>query len=139
MAEINNTTCDEYGLKAADILASLEKFRILFGHKLGYVLFTAAEQVSKALQAKGTTLQEALSTVNLAAAFYRRQRTAEAFDQFYDGIVAMAKDLNIEEPVLSHQSRPPTRIDSASEPHRFPSLREYYRQLYYKAGDLLLR
>ena len=41
----------------------------LLGHKLGYVLFTAAEQVSKALQAKGTTLQEALSTVNLAAAF----------------------------------------------------------------------
>ena len=52
MAEINNTTRDEYGLKAAGILASLEKFRTLFGIKLGYVLFVAAEQVSMALQAK---------------------------------------------------------------------------------------
>ena len=137
MTEINNTTHDEYGLKAAGILASLEKFSTLFGLKLGYILFAAAEQVSKSLQAKDTTLQEALSSVNLAASFYRRQRTVEAFDRFYDDVVAMAEDLNIGEPVLPRQRRPPARIDSGSEPHRFSSPREYYRRLYYEACDLL--
>ena len=55
MAEINSTTHDEYGLKAAGMLTSLEKFSILFGLKLGYILFAAAEQVSKSLQAKDAT------------------------------------------------------------------------------------
>ncbi len=103
MSEINSTTHDEYGLKAAGILASLEKFSILFGLKLGYILFAAAEQVSKSLQGKDVTLKEALSSINLAAAFYRRQRTAESFDRFYDDVVGMAEDLNIGEPVLPRQ------------------------------------
>ena len=57
----------------------MEKFDTLFGLKLGYLLFGAAEEVSKCLQAKDISLQEALSAVNLASGFYRRQRTEEAF------------------------------------------------------------
>lgn len=51
----------------------------------------------------------------------------------------MAKDLNIGEPVLPRQRRPPARIDSGSEPHRFSSPLEYYRHLYYEACDLILK
>ena len=75
MTEINSTTHDEYGLKAGGIVSALEKFSTLFGLKLGHILFGTAEEVSKSLQAKDTTLQQALSTINLASAFYRRQRT----------------------------------------------------------------
>ena len=82
MAEINSTTHDEYGLKAGGILSALEKFSTLFGLKLGRILFTTAEEVSKSLQAKDTTLQQALSSVDLASAFYRRQRTDEEFNRF---------------------------------------------------------
>jgi hypothetical protein len=139
MAEINSTTHDEYGLKAAGILASLEKFSTLFGLKLGYILFLTAEQVSKNIQGEGVTVQEGLSSVNLAAAFYRRQRTEEVFDRFYDDVVAMSEDLQIGGPVLPRHRRPPARIDGGSEAHRFSAPREYYRHLYYEACDLLLR
>ena len=47
METMNSTTHDKYGLRAAGMLASLD---ILFGLKLGYILFAAAEQVSKSLQ-----------------------------------------------------------------------------------------
>ena len=87
MAEINSTTHDEYGLKAGGILTALETFWTLFGLQLGHVLFAAAEEVSKSLQAKDTTLQEALSAVNLASAFYMRQRTHEAFNRIYNSVV----------------------------------------------------
>jgi hypothetical protein len=80
MEEINHSTHDEYGLKAKGILTAMEKFDTLFGLKLGYLLFGAAEEVSKCLQAKDISLQEALSAVNLASGFYKRQRTDEAFD-----------------------------------------------------------
>ena len=91
MAEINSTTHDEYGLKAGGILSALEKFSTLFGLKLGHILFATAEEVSKSLQAKDTTLQQALSSVNLASAFYRRQRTDEEFNRF---MTVLLKQLN---------------------------------------------
>jgi len=62
MEEVHCTTRDEYGLKAAGVLAALEKFEIFFGLKLGH-LFGAAEETSKALQAKDTSVKEAVTAV----------------------------------------------------------------------------
>ena len=61
MVEIHCTTTDEYGLKAAGVLAALEKFDIFFGLKLGHLLFGASEETSKTLQAKDTSVKEGLS------------------------------------------------------------------------------
>ena len=104
MAKINTTTHDVYGLKAGGILTALDKFNTLFGLKLGHILFAAAEQVSKTLQGKDTTLQEALSAVNLASAFYWRQRTDEAFNRFYDRVTENAQQLAVGEPELQKTS-----------------------------------
>lgn len=75
------TTRDEYGLKAAGVLASLDKFEIFLGLKLGS-LFGAAEETSKALQMKDTSVKEAVSAISVTRAFYQRQREDEAFDKF---------------------------------------------------------
>ena len=72
MSEVNATTRDEYGLKAGGILAALEKFSTLFGLRLAFLLLATAEEVSKGLQAKDTTLQQALASIDLASSFYRR-------------------------------------------------------------------
>ena len=72
-----------YGLKAAGVLAALEKFEMLFGLKLGHLLFSAAEQTSRVLQAKDTTVQEAVSAVNAVRAFYQCERQDDAFDSYY--------------------------------------------------------
>ena len=66
LEEIHATTKDEYGLKANGLLNSLEKFNTLFGLKLSYLIFGAAEQVSFTLQKKATILQEALLAVDTA-------------------------------------------------------------------------
>ena len=60
MSEINSTTWDEYGLRAGGILNALEKFSMLFGLKLSYLLLSTGEVVSKGLQAKDLTIQEAI-------------------------------------------------------------------------------
>jgi len=139
MDEVHHTTHDEYGLKAHGILTSLEKFDTLFGLKLAYLLFGAAEEMSKCLQSKDTSLQEGLSAANLASAFYRRQRRDEAFNLFYDGVVKVAEDLAIGQPQLPRYRRPPARKDDGSRPHHFSTPQDYYRQLYFQACDLLLR
>ena len=137
--EVHQTTHDEYGLKAAGLLAALDKFLTLFGLKLSYLLFGASETLSKSLQGKDTTLQEALSSVNLAKAFYTRQRTDNSFTQFYKDVVDTAIDKNIGKPELPRYRRAPARLENGSLPHRFGMPEEFYRHLYFEACDLLIR
>ena len=139
MGEINATTRDDYGLKAGGILAALEKILTLFGLRLGFLLFATAEEVSKSLQAKDITLQQALASINLASAFYRRQMTEQAFTKFFQDTVTKAQELHIGMPELPRYRRLPARINDGSQSHQFSSPQEYYRQIYYQACDLLLR
>ena len=75
---------NNYYLKAKGILTAMEKFDIRTFWT--YVTFGAAKEVSKRLQVKDISLQEAPSAVTLASGFYKRQRTDEAFDviRFYE-------------------------------------------------------
>ena len=66
MEDISDTTHDEYGQRTNGVLSSLDKFDSVFGLKLGYLLFGAAEQLSRTLLGKDTTLQESITTANLA-------------------------------------------------------------------------
>lgn len=43
MDTLDQTTKDEYGLKASGLLSQLEKFSTLFGLKLSYRMFVASE------------------------------------------------------------------------------------------------
>ena len=81
MDGVHQTTRDDYGLKAAGVLAALEKFEMFFGLKLGHLLFGAAEETSNVLQAKDTSIQEAVSAVSVIRAFYQRQWQDSVFEQ----------------------------------------------------------
>ena len=96
MEEVHRTTHDEYGLKAGGVLTAIEKFDVLFGLNLGHLLFSAAEETSKILQAKHTSVQEVVSPVNVTHAYYQRQRQNWALDKFYESTVALGKSLQIE-------------------------------------------
>ena len=100
MEEINFTTHDEYGMKAGGILASMQKFETYIGLQLAYTLFGASESLSRSLQAKDLSIQEALSAVNLAKGFYKHQRTEQTFNFCYDKAVHNAESLQIGRLVL---------------------------------------
>ncbi|XP_078665396.1 zinc finger MYM-type protein 1-like [Branchiostoma floridae x Branchiostoma belcheri] len=138
MQEVNQTTRDEYGLKAGGVLTALEKFNTLFALRLSHRLFSAAEEVSKSLQRKDLSVQEAVTSVNTLKSFYRRQRTDESFDAFYDSVEEAARELNIGEPALPRYRRQPRRLDDGSQPHRYDSPKDFYRHIYLQACDLLV-
>ena len=50
------------------IVQQLEKFSTFFGLKLSFMVFSATEQLSRALQGKDTTIQEAQSAAFLTIA-----------------------------------------------------------------------
>ena len=124
---------DDYGRRANGVLSLLEKFNTFFGLKLSFFLFSATEQVSRALQAKNTTVQEALGAVNVAASFFQRNRDDETFERFYMASREQAKEYNIDEPVLPHYRCPPRRFDDGAAPHIFETPQDYYRKQYFEA------
>ncbi len=138
MQEVNTTTRDEYGMKAGGVLSILESFSTLFGLRLGHLLFAAAEETSISLQAKDTTVQEAMSSVGVLKSFFQRQRNEEAYSALYDATEAIAADLEINPPELPRYRRQPRRLDDGSAPHRFTLPKEYFRQIYFEACDLLI-
>ena len=116
------------------ILLSLS---VLFGLKLAHTLFSAAEQVSMALQKKDITLQDALSAVDAARAYYSRLHSDAEFDRFFGAAVTTAQEHKISGPELPKFRRHPSRIEDGSMPHKYPNPRALYRHIYYKACDLL--
>ena len=80
MEERSDSTHDKYGQRANGVLSSLDKFDSAFGLKLGYLLFGATEQSSRALQGKDTTLQEAITAATLAKNHYTRLPSEAEFN-----------------------------------------------------------
>ena len=135
--EIHLTTKDEYGLKAGGLLHSLEKFSTLFGLELSHLLFSASEQVSLTLQTKNIALHDALSAVDAAKIFFKRTRSDETFDKFYEKLVSTARKHSIGEPELPRQRRRPVHYENSSNTHVFTTPVSYYRKIFFEACDLL--
>ena len=109
----------------------------MFGLRLGFHLYGAAENVSIALQGKDISMQDVLCVVDSVKAYYKCVHSEEEFDCFYDKTVATSKELNIGEPDLPRQRRRPARYYSESFLHVHCSVKAHYHAIYYEACDLL--
>ena len=127
---------DGYAFKAAGYLNSLQKFSTYFGLKVSHLIFSATEQLSLNLQAKDTTLQEAVQASKLAMQYIERQRNDSAFNLLYSHIVADCKDLT-DNPALPRQRRLPQRLGTGETAHTFNSPELYFRQQYFEVLDIV--
>ena len=98
---MSDATHDEYGQRDNGVVCSLDKFDSVFGLKFGHLLFDAAKQLCRTLQAKDTTLQEATVAVTFTKAYYARLRTDSEFNRFFGVCVAFAEGKTAN-PVLPH-------------------------------------
>ena len=87
MLDVQNSGKDEYAMKAAGFLQSLDKFSTYYVLKLSHLVFSATEQFSTMLQSKNLTIQEAVHGANLATNFLERQRSEVAFELFYQKVL----------------------------------------------------
>ena len=102
--EINESGRDEYALKANGFLHSMVKFFTDFGLKLGYIIFSAIEQLSCILQGKHTICQEAKEAALVSVSYLKKLCRDEKFKMFYTQIIKSSQELS-EEPVLSRKRK----------------------------------
>ena len=66
---------DDYAAKASGLLIRMEKFETYFSLRLGYLIFSASEQLSINLQSKDITIQEAIKGAILLSSYLNSIRT----------------------------------------------------------------
>ena len=82
------------------------------------------------------TAQDANIAVNLAKAFYVRQRDLAAFQSFYQSVITNANG-KTEPPALPRYSNTPRMYDDGSLQYRFSNPEEYNRQQYFQVMESL--
>ena len=80
---------------------------------------------------------DSFSADGAAKQYFTRVRSEQSFDLFYDKSIVIAEKYDIGRPELPHTGRHPSRFDSGSNPNNFLSPKEYFRQMYFEACDLL--
>ena len=127
---------DEYASKGSGLLTQMETFEIFFGLKLAHLLFSSSEQFSSNLQAKNTTIQEAMHGARLLITHYDSLRKESQFNRFYDQVIEESSHFT-QEPTLPRYRKRPRRIDDGSTPHRYKTPKERYRHIYFEVLDVI--
>ena len=123
-------------MKADGMLKRLKKFSTLFGLRLSYLLFSASKELSQSLQSKDCNIQEAINSSNLTGNYYKRMRSEEEFNGFYNCIVKESGGKS-KAPFLVWQQKAPARLDEGAPGHCFRSPKEFHCQQYFEVLSLV--
>ena len=126
---------DDYAAKASGMVSKMDNFDTLFGLKLAYVIFSAAEQVSINIQAKDITVQEAVRGAQLLKTHLSSMRNEAKFDSFYSEVIRDSINLTVE-PTLPCQRKRPRRLDDGASPHRYETPKDRHRHMYFEVTEL---
>lgn len=91
-------------MKAGSFTGQLQWFNTFFGLKLCQLIFTPTEQLSRVLEQKDITVQEAREAAFTTEAYLQKQSKDTAFDRYYDGILAGSANLT-DEPVMPRKCK----------------------------------
>ena len=123
--------------KFLDVMALMEKFSTYLGLKVSFMVFSAMEQLSKALQYQDVNAQEVQLSVRMVNNFLKRRRSDSAFNSFYEVVVKEAENIT-SKPTLPRQRQIPHRTDDGSPNYQFSCPKDYFQQQYFEILDLLL-
>ena len=139
MEALQTINADDYDQRAGGILSLLQHFETFFGLNLSHLIFSAIEQTLRTLQAKDTSIQEALSAVNLDLGCYfcKRQRKDTAYQLFYSSVVLKPRNILMILSCHATEGHQDVCIDDGSAPHVSTSPEECYRAKYFEALDFV--
>ena len=145
------------GVKTNGLFEQMSKVSFFFGLKLGHLIFSATEKLSRIIQSSSCSLQDVLCAAEAVIHHFQRiggeisyeiPRAFILFDliffsddnnfkSFYDGVINESKGLT-DEPILSRYRKPPKRYDSNSIFVNFTSWEEFYRQQYIESLEIVV-
>ena len=136
LEQINETGRDEYAVEAGGLAKQLQTFNVYLGLKLCQLVFDPTEQLSRTLQRRDSTIQEAKQAALITKDYLTNKRTDTCFSEFYDRVVRDAQSLT-DDPVLPRQRNITCRLDDGVEAFQYRTPKEFYWQKYFEALDVV--
>ena len=120
------------------VSAQMKSFRFLFGVMLGELILRHTDNL-RTLQHKAFSAAEGQAIARMTVQTLKSIRSDELFDLFWLKVSSTAESLDVEEPRLPRRQKVPRRIDDSTSAGDFHSTpKEYYRQHYYEAIDMIV-
>ncbi|CAM4821133.1 unnamed protein product [Rotaria magnacalcarata] len=128
---------DGPGIEANGLHEQMNKFYFFFRLKLGYLIFSATETLSRIIQSSSCCLQDVLSSTKSLIRYFERIRDDTNFKSFYTKILNESESLK-DKPILTRHRRPPKSYQSSSDSVEFSSCEEFYRQQYMESLEIVV-
>ena len=99
----------------------MTKFNFYFGCLLSEKILRYGDNLARALQASRLSASDGQKLATTTIKVLEDMRNESTFEGFYTLVEKSARELNIDEPTLPRQRRPPKRLHSGSLPHKYQS------------------
>ncbi len=117
----------------------MKTFNFVFGEMLGELILRHADNLSSTLQKKSMSAAEDQLIASMTVQTLNSIRNDTSFDLFWTKVNSFATSKNISEPELPRQRKVTKRYEEGISTGYFPeSPKEYYKQLFFEAVDLIV-
>ena len=122
------------------IATHMQTFGFFFGLVLGEVLLRHTDNLSRTLQKKEFPASEGQLVSGKTKTTLVGLRNETKFDDFWEKINQMAKDVDVNDPTLPRKRKAPRRYEDGDATAEFPETpKAHYRRIYYEVLDLLIK
>ncbi|CAF4393680.1 unnamed protein product, partial [Rotaria magnacalcarata] len=125
------------GIKANGLYEQMKKFDFFLGLKLGYLIFTDAEKLSRVLRSTDCCLQDVFCAAQATIHRFEPIQGDNGLELFYDQVIKESDGLT-EQPVLPRPRRPPQRYDININSVNYTSCTNYYRKIYVETLESII-
>ena len=129
----DRSTRPDVASTASGFAKNLQQFEFLFGLKLALLLLEPVTPAMKSVQGGSQSVAANISLVRSVREVILSQRSC--FPRFWADVTSSAEKLDLEEPRLRRQRRPPRRLDDGGEPHQPTTPEDHYRRVFTEAVD----
>ncbi|CAF2141050.1 unnamed protein product [Rotaria magnacalcarata] len=125
------------GIKANGLYEQMKKFDFFLGLKLGHLIFTDAEKLSRVLRSTDCCLQDVFCAAQATIHRFEPIQGDNGLELFYDQVIKESDGLT-EQPVLPRPRRPPQRYDININSVNYTSCTNYYRKIYVETLESII-
>ena len=128
--------CSQSEVKARiiGVQSKMKDFDFLYGLLLSERILKHTDNLSKTLQATAMSAVEAYGVAKLCIDVFKKIRTDEDYDLFWELANTTQKSLNVKDPALPRARKRPRRYEEGTaEPYHPPDVKQHYKQIYFQS------
>ena len=135
---LENCTDTDMKARIRGVDKHMEEFDFYFGVALGELLLRHSDNLSATLQKEEISAAGAQNIVQMTLTALMSFRSDDSFLLFWDKVLMLSRQVGVNEPSLPRQKKAPSRFESSSDSHYFPTnVKEHFKKIYFEAIDTL--